>query len=110
MHSIKRSGVMKPKGIVILGVIYTIMALLYLFGVTKGLNALTYRNIYVLTDRNIIINLVFSFVIIGGFLYSGIQVLSLNYSGAYSAYAICTLRVFEFIRYSFLYPPKNINS
>lgn len=88
---------MRPKGIVIFGVIFIIMSLFCVYGVITGLYRLTHYVIK-LDTSTIILNFIYSFIFIIGYLYAGIKILNLNYRGIYVGYFMCLLAIFNEIR------------
>jgi hypothetical protein len=98
---------MRPKGIVVFGVIFIFMSLFCVYGVISGLYRLPH---YVITDKGtLVLNLIYSFIFIIGYLYAGINILNLKYSGVYAGYFMSLLAIFDEIRRIFLYKFEGIS-
>ncbi len=98
---------MKPKGIVVFGVVFIIMSLFCVYGVISGLYKLPH---YIITDNGtLVLNLIYSFIFIIGYLYAGIKILNLKYSGIYAGYFMSLLAIFNEIRRIFLYKFEGIS-
>ncbi|MCL5072408.1 MAG: hypothetical protein M1308_16185 [Actinobacteria bacterium] len=97
----------RPKGIIIFGTIFIIIAISYIVGIINAVNNLIHLNI--LIDRITVVGFIYSFIGIIGFLYVGIKILNLNYFGVYIAYVMCLFRLLDGIQYGILYTLKEIN-